>query len=107
MARFLIFWHRNPIAPWPTDLVEYSKLMEKMWAGIDGLMKKGEIKEFCFFLDGTSGYLIGEGEGTDAFRGNSRFLPYFEMEVQEIIPYEKGKEISRALIKAQIEAAKK
>lgn len=107
MARFLTLWRRNPVAPWPTDPVEYSKLMETIWAGLDDLMKKGEVKEWGFFLDGTSGYAIGEMESIVAFKDISMFTPYFECEVQEIIPYEKGKEIIRALFKAQIAAAKK
>jgi hypothetical protein len=35
-------------------------LTEKNFAGIDDLIKKGEIKEFGFFLNGTSGHAIGE-----------------------------------------------
>jgi hypothetical protein len=46
MARFLILWRRSPTAPWSTDLAESAKLQEKMWTGIDNLIKKGEIKEF-------------------------------------------------------------
>jgi hypothetical protein len=99
MARYLVLWRRNPVAPWPKDLAENEKLMEMMWAGIDNLMKKGEIKEFGWFLDGTSGYAIGEGESTTVLRNVSMFIPYEEFEIHEIIPYEKGKETLRALWK--------
>jgi hypothetical protein len=95
------------VAPWPIDLAEYSKVQEKAWAGIDELIKMGIVKDFGWFLDGTSGYAIGEGESITTFRNVSMFLPYWESEVQEIIPYEKGKENLRAIMKAQIEAAKK
>jgi hypothetical protein len=91
----------NPMAPWPKDPDEAAKLREKMWAGIDSLLKKGEVKEFAYFLDGTSGYAIGEGEIADIFRDVSMFTPYYVSEVHEIMPYEKGKEILRALWKAQ------
>jgi len=107
MARFLVLWRRNPVAPWPTDLAESSKLQERIWAGIDNLMKKGEVKEFGFFLHGISGYAIGEGDGATVFKDVSMFVPYYESEVHEIIDYEKGKEIVRALMKALAEAAKK
>jgi len=70
-----------------------------MWAGIDGLLKKGEVKEFGYFADGKSGYAIGEGDTVSAFRDVSMFSPYYEFEVNEIIPYEKGKEVLRALMK--------
>jgi hypothetical protein len=81
--------------------------LERGWAGIDDLIKKGIVKEFGFFLNGTSGYAIGEGESADTFRNVSMFLPYWESEVHEIIPFEKGKEILRGLLKAQIAATKK
>jgi len=100
MARFLILWHSNPVAPWPMNPEEYLKLNERMWAGMDNLIKKGEIKEFGYFADGRSGYAIGEGETADTFRNVSMFLPYVQCEVHEIIPYEKGKEIERTLLKA-------
>jgi len=106
MARFLVLWRRNPVAPWPTDPVEYLKLQERIWAGIDNLMKKSEVKEFGLFLDGISGYAIGEGDSATAFKNVSMFVPYFESEVHEIIDYEKAKEILRGLMKARAEAAK-
>ena len=91
MPRFLILWDRNPLAPWPKDLKEHTKLMETMWAGIDNLMKMGEIKEFGWFLDGKSGYAIGEGESTTVIRDVSMFMPFEEFKIQEIVPWEKGK----------------
>ena len=107
MARFLLIWRSNPVAPWPTDPVEYSKFIENSFAAMDDLVKKGLIKEMGSFLDGNSGYVICEGEGADIYRANSMFLPYWESEVYEIISWEKTKEITAALMKAQIEAAKK
>jgi hypothetical protein len=91
IARFLILWHRNNVAPWPKDFKEATKLTEMQWAGIDKLMKTGEIKEFGWFLDGKSGYAIGEGEPTTALRDVNMFIPFQEFEIQEIIPWEKGK----------------
>lgn len=105
MSRFLVLWRSNPAAPWPTDPSEHLKLDEKMFAAIGESIKKGEIEDFGFFLDGRSGYGIGRGESTDIFRSLSMFLPYIFCEVHEIIPYEKGKEITIALLKAA--AAKK
>jgi len=85
------------VAPWPKDLAESAKLNEMMWAGIDNLLKKGEVKEFGWFLDGTSGYGIGEGESTTVLRNVSMFMPYIECEIHEIIPHEKAKETLRTL----------
>ena len=100
MARFLVLWHSNPVAPWPTNPEEYLKLQERMFAGIDNLMHQGFVKEFGNFADGRSGYTIGEGETADVFRAVNMFMPYIEFEVHEIISYEKGKEIIRAILKA-------
>jgi hypothetical protein len=100
MARFLVVWHSNPVAPYPTNPEEYSKLQERMWVGIDNLMRRGFVKEFGFFADGRSGYGIGEGETADVFSAVNMFIPYVHCEVHEIISYEKGKEITRAVLKA-------
>ena len=107
MARFLVLWRVNPIAPFPTDPSKTLELDEKIWAALDGLMKKGEVEEFGVFVDGYSGYAIGKGETVDVYRDVTMFHPYFLAEVHEIIPLEKQKEIIRALLKAQIAAAKK
>jgi hypothetical protein len=107
VARFLVLWRVNPVAPWPTDPSKYLELQEKMWAAIDGLMKKGEIEEFGTFPDGYSGYTIGKGETVDLFRDVIMFHPYILADVHEIIPYDKTKEITRATLKAQIAAMRK
>jgi len=107
MARFLVLWRVNPIAPFPTDPSKALELDEKVWAAIDGLMKKGEVEEFGVFPDGYSGYAIGKGETADVYKDVTMFHPYFLSEVHEIIPLEKQKEIIRALLKAQIAAAQK
>ena len=101
MARFLVLWRRNPVAPWPMDPAEYLKLQEKVWAGLDALTKAGLMKEFGYFADGRSGYSIGEGDITDAFRSLSTFLPFYESDVHEIISYEKGKESIKDAIELQ------
>mgnify|MGYP001060486016 CR=1 FL=1 len=106
MARFLVLWRRSPII-WPTDPAEKSKLIQKIGADIDNSIKKGEIKEHGHFLDGNSGYTIWEAEATDVLRNLSMTWPYYEYEVHEIIPYEKSKEILRAVFKIPAEAAKK
>jgi len=107
VARFLVLWRMNPAAPWPTNPFEVLELNEKMWALIDDLMKKGLVKEMGGFLNGWSGYAIGEGEATDVYKYVTMFAPYMQGEVHEVIPYEKTKEIDRAKLKALIEATKK
>jgi len=48
-----------------------------------------------------------EAEATDIFRSYSMLVPYHECEFHEFIPYEKSREILRAVSKARAEAAKK
>jgi hypothetical protein len=70
---------------------ELSKLREEMWDGTDNLLKKGEIKEFGFFLDETSEYATDEKDLEITFKNKGMFLPYYVSSVHEIIPYEKAK----------------
>lgn len=78
-----------------------------MYAGVDNLIAKGEIVEFGWFVEGASGYGISVGEVADVFRRVSMFQPYILSEVREIVPYEKGKEISRAITQKRVAQAKK
>jgi hypothetical protein len=107
MARILTMWRVNPLAPWPTDPSKYLELMEKMWAGIDEAMRKGDVEEMGGFPDGHVGYTIGKGEPEDGYKYSMMFSPYFVFEMHEIVSYEKIKEITRAVVKAQIAAMKK
>jgi len=107
MARFLVLWRVNWKAPWPTDPTKYLELEEKMWAGIEGLMKNGQVEEFGTFPDGESGYSIGKGETVDAYASVAAFHPYIRSEIHEIIPYETMKQTTRAIIQMRIEEMKK
>jgi hypothetical protein len=107
VARFLSLWRMNTAVPYPADPSKVLELNEKMFAAMDALIKQGRIKEFGFFPDATSGYVMSEGESTDVFRSANMFLPYILSETHEIISYEKGKEILFALLKAQCAPPKK
>lgn len=102
MGKFLTIWTQSPTAPWPTDPAEALKLNEMLWATVDGLLKKGEITDFGWFMDGRSGYAIGEGNSVTVFKNVNMFSTYFDMTVEEIIPYETGKEVNRARLNAII-----
>ena len=106
MGKYLTLWNMNPMAPWPTDPAEALQLNEVLWATVDDLMKKGEITEFGWFMDGKSGYAIGEGDAVTTFTNVTMFSTYFDMTVEEIIPYEVGKQVNRARLKALMAATK-
>jgi hypothetical protein len=107
MAKFLVLWHFNPMAPWPTDPAEMVKLSEMLNTQIDQHLKTGEIREFGYFLNGRSGYSIGVGESANTFGRVFSFYPFIEAEVHEIVPYETAVEIMRGVMKAKAEAMKK
>jgi len=107
MARFLLSLRVN-MAYWPLhDTQKILEQNEKMWAFLEDLMKKGLVKDFGIFSDGETGFLICEGAATDVYMVANTFLPYTSSEVHEIIPYEKQKEIFRAVCKAAIADRKK
>ena len=107
MTKFLVLWHRKDVAPWPSNPVDYLNLMETQWAAIDGLLQKGEIKEFGWFMNTATGYAMGEGDSATVFKDVLMFSSFYDFEVSEIVPFEKAKETMRSVIKAQIEAMKK
>jgi uncharacterized Rossmann fold enzyme len=77
-----------------------------MFAGIDSMIKAGQILEFGYFTDGRSGYAISTGEAKDAFAGAFSFQPFIYSKPHEIVPYETAKEVERGIMKAQAEAMK-
>jgi hypothetical protein len=77
--------------------------VEMMWAGTDNLLRTGELLEFGFFPNGTSGYIISTGEAKDEFRRASTYCPFVQGEVYETISYETGKDIMMGVMKAQAE----
>ena len=104
MGKYLIYWRKVETAPWPTDPTEALKLNEMMWAAMDNKIKSGEVKEIGWFVDGTSGYVIAEGDSTDALRSAAMFGPFIEWaDSEEIVPWETGKEVFRGVMKAQAE----
>ena len=106
MAKYLVLWTQSPTAPWPTDPAEALKLNEMLWTTVDALLKKGEITEFGWFLNGLSGYAIGEGDAVTIFTNINMFSTFFDLDIEEIIPYEVGKQVNRARLNAMIAMAK-
>jgi len=103
MAKYLSVWRYNLNAPWPTDPIESEKVNETLLAATDHLLETGEFQEFGFFSDGMGGYAISAGDSKDMLRRAWTLTPLILSEVHEIVPYETGKKIMRALFKAQIE----
>jgi hypothetical protein len=106
MAKFMILWRVNPMTT-PPDTVARVKVNEMLWAMIDDMMETGEIREEGFFLNGTSGYTLVDGEPADVFKVAASFRPFVDSEVHEILPYETGKEVVRGILKATAEAMRK
>ena len=84
------------------------KLNEMLFAGTDYLIQTGVVKEHGWFLDGASGYTIMETESTEVLRVAQMIDPFIEtVKIEEIVPYETGKEITMGVWKAKAEGAKK
>ena len=82
-------------------------IIDRSIAVVDRLIKKGLVKEFGYFLEEWRGYAIQEGEAKEVFESVYSFLPHYSTEMHEIMPWDKGKEIGRAVTKADVDAAKK
>jgi L-rhamnose mutarotase len=108
MGKYLTIW-RNNLDEWPSDPTEAAKLAEMMWATMDEMIKSGNVQETGFFLDGNSGYTIAEGkDSAEGLRAAAMFSPFVEwVDYEEIVPFEKGKEVFRAVWKAKAEAMKR
>jgi hypothetical protein len=104
MTKFLNVWRMNGAAL-PTDPAEQAKGIEMMFAMLDDAQKGGQL-EFGFFPDGASGYAIVSGETKDIFRNAIAFFPWIESDINEMVPYETGKEITKQVLKAQMEMMK-
>lgn len=106
-AKFLGIWRFNPNMPWPTDPTEQLQIIEALFAAIDRNLQTGDMLEVGFFTDGRSGYTMGSGEAKDAFRRALGPYPFVLVDVYDIIDYETGKEVTRGVLKAQMEAMKR
>ena len=105
MAKYLTIWRANWSSPWPLDPAAATQLLEMMYAGIDEQLKSGQLLEFGYFPNGTSGYAISSGEvkAKDVFMSAFANYPWIQFEVHEIIDYETGKATARQVLKAQAE----
>jgi hypothetical protein len=71
---------------------------------MDDLMTTGPIPALGGFLDGRSGYALGEGDAVTTVTNVTMFSASFDMTVEKITPYEVGKQVNRARLNAVIAA---
>jgi hypothetical protein len=101
---YLNYWRKSPTA-WPTDPAENIKLTEMMWAAMEAKINTGEVREFGFFSDSVSGYVItAEQDILKNFQTSAMLYPFIEIiDSQEIVPFDKAKEAMRGVWKAKKE----
>jgi hypothetical protein len=100
MPKYLVLYKLNP-ATWPADPKVALKMAETNFAAGDELEKAGIIKEQGSFNPG-DGYLIGEMPSLEeAYKFAHRMWPFVTMEIREIIPWEKTKEIALSVLREQ------
>ena len=103
MAKFMHLWRVNHSAPWPTDPTKGMQWFEMMFATIDQGLKSGQILEVGWFPNSISGYVITSGDAKDQFMSAFADYPWITADIQEIVPYETGKELTRQVLKAKAE----
>ena len=91
MTKFLVLWRRNMLAPWSSDRREVEESIEAMFEAIERYMDVRMVKESAFFIDADSGCFIFEGSSEDVFKITSDFGPFVKYDVEEMIPYDVGK----------------
>ncbi len=106
MTKFLGIWLINGTAL-PPDPSQQAQGIQMIFGQIDAALKEGQIEEFGFFPNGSSGYAILSGETKDAFGAAISFFPWLESEVHEMVPYETGKQMTLEVLKYQMEAMKR
>ncbi len=79
------------LAPWPSDRRKIAENLEEMFDAIERYMDAGMVKENGFFLDAHSGTFIFEGTPADVLKITSFFSPVIKFDIQEMVPYETGK----------------
>ena len=91
MSRYLVLWRANAAA-WPTDPKQYLAVLEGAVGGGDQLLKSGAAKEIGW-LSPQGGYALFEADSKESVLGMVQgFFPYYTQSVQEIVPWEKGKQ---------------
>jgi hypothetical protein len=100
---YLNYWRKS--TAWPTDPTENIKLTEVMWEAMEAKINSGEIREFGFFSDSVSGYVItAEHDVLKNFQTSAMLYPFIEIvKSEEIVPFERAKEVMRGVWKAQAE----
>jgi len=94
MTKFLVLWQNNMLAPWPADRREVEENAVAMFEAIDRYVDGEIVTENAFFADAESGCFVFQGTTEDLFNMTSMFSPFVKYEVQEMIPYELGKNMT-------------
>ena len=91
MSRYMVLWKANPSA-WPSDPKQVLAVLEGSTAGGDHLLAGGALKELGWFTP-QEGYAIFEADSKEGVLAMVQpFFPYYDEDIREIVPWEKGKE---------------
>lgn len=97
MAKYFTKWKLNPTAPWPKDPGEYAKIVEGLWAGIEMMMKRGEMLDWGAHINTNEGYAIMEGDAQSIMKGTMMFYPWVLMEPRVVLTLEETRKNTREL----------
>ncbi len=101
MSRYFISFKVNS-ANWPADPKVALAGAEANFAAHDEMLKAGIIKESGAFNPG-EGYIIVELPSfEEAYKLSHRMWPGMTMDIREVIPWEKNKEIALSVLREQV-----
>ena len=91
MATYLIIWRANTLR-WPEESKEVRGIWEAVAAGGDEMLAAGVFKEIRW-TSRTSGYCLAEcSSQAEVVAACSPFDPYFSYTIEEVVPWEAGRD---------------
>ncbi len=96
MARYMLFWDYDA-SRCPLDMKEKTS----QWLALTDIVKKqlknGEIKEWAHFAGETAGYVIVEGNESDALKITDTYVPYVKFTSKVLLTIEQCEQVWKSL----------
>lgn len=83
MTKFHVEWKQS--SKIPEDPVKLGKLYLSHMELVKADLKSGKLTDFGQYSNGSSGYILIEGNENDVFTTLMKYLPYVEFDVKPIV----------------------
>jgi len=84
MSRYLVICESNP-SQMPADQKEVVKIISDAKEWVNQNIKKGMITSWGAFMTGGKGYAVFEGNAPEVYKEVNKFIPYFTVEIHEVL----------------------